>query len=227
MNFYALYTLRERSRKRIIVSKPTCFDRRKDEAYPKTLNGANVSALPTGKVSLPYKQFLGYEKGEDGLTKIVGKEAVIVRQLYSLFLEGKTPYGIAKHLTQSGISTPSGKGKWQSTTVESILTNEKYKGDALLQKNFTVDFLSKKMKANEGEIPQYYVENSHPVIISPEVFDLVHHEMRKRKESAGISTAWVAFLAKSYAASAAAPTVARYGTPRASTAAPYGSATIN
>ena len=136
-----------------------------------------------GKVSLPYKQFLGYEKGEDGLPKIVEKEAAVVRQIYSLFLEGKTPHGIAKHLTQSGIPTPAGKTKWLPGTVESILTNEKYKGDALLQKNFTVDFLTKKMKPNEGEIPQYYVENSHPAIISPEIFGLVQHEMKKRKDS--------------------------------------------
>ncbi|MEA4971517.1 MAG: recombinase family protein [Candidatus Pelethousia sp.] len=136
-----------------------------------------------GKVSLPYKQFLGYEKGKDGLPKIVEKEAAIVRMIYSLFLEGKTPSAIAKHLTEQSIPTPSGKQNWPTSTVLSILRNEKYKGDALLQKNFTVDFLTKKMKANEGEVPQYYVENSHPAIISPEVFDLVQHEMKKRKEA--------------------------------------------
>lgn len=136
-----------------------------------------------GKVSMPYKQFLGYEKGEDDIPKIVEREAAIVRQIYSLFLEGKTPHGIAKHLTQSGIPTPARKAKWLPGTVESILTNEKYKGDALLQKSFTVDFLTKKMKPNEGEIPQYYVENSHPAIISSEIFDLVQYEMKKRKES--------------------------------------------
>lgn len=132
---------------------------------------------------MPYKQFLGYEKGEDDIPKIVEREAAIVRQIYSLFLEGKTPHGIAKHLTQSGIPTPARKAKWLPGTVESILTNEKYKGDALLQKSFTVDFLTKKMKPNEGEIPQYYVENSHPAIISSEIFDLVQYEMKKRKES--------------------------------------------
>jgi DNA invertase Pin-like site-specific DNA recombinase len=136
-----------------------------------------------GKVSLPYKQFLGYEKGEDGLPKIVEKEAAVVRMIYSLFLEGNTPYGISRILTQKGIPSPAGKQKWQPGTVESILTNEKYKGDALLQKNFTVDFLTKKMKTNEGEVPQYYVENSHSAIISSEVFELVQHEMKKRKEA--------------------------------------------
>ena len=76
-----------------------------------------------GKVSLPYGQFLGYEKGKDGLPSIVESEAVTVRLIYQLFLEGKTPSGIAKHLTQSVVPTPSGKLKWQVSTVESILTN--------------------------------------------------------------------------------------------------------
>lgn len=134
-----------------------------------------------GKVNLPYGHFLGYEKGEDGLPKIVEKEAEVVRLIYRLFLEGKTPSGIAKCLTGEGIPTPSGKQRWQYSTVKSILTNEKYKGDALLQKVFTVDFLTKKRKINEGEVPQYYVENSHPAIISRETFDLVQEEFRKRK----------------------------------------------
>ncbi len=108
-----------------------------------------------------------------------------MRLIYRLFLEGNTPSGIAKHLTTKGIPTPSGKQKWQPSTVESILRNEKYKGDAILQKTFTVDFLTKKIKANEGEVPQYYVENSHPAIISPDVFDMVQHEMKRRKESGG------------------------------------------
>jgi len=134
-----------------------------------------------GKVSLPYKRFLGYEKGEDGLPKIVESEAKSVRLIYRLFLEGKTPSGIASRLTNKAIPTPSGKQKWQPSTVQSILTNEKSKGDAILQKKFTVDFLTKKMKVNEGEIPQYYVENSHPAIIPPETFELVQEEFRRRK----------------------------------------------
>jgi site-specific DNA recombinase len=149
-----------------------------------------------GKVSLPYKQFLGYEKGEDGLPKIVESQAKTVRLLYKLFLEGKTPSGIAKYFTECGIPTPSGKAKWPSSTVESILTNEKYKGDAILQKMFTVDFLSKKMKVNEGEVPQYYVENSHPGIVSPEVFDLAQNEMNRRKAATGHQNGNTCFSSK-------------------------------
>ena len=133
-----------------------------------------------GKVSLPYKHFLGYEKGEDGVPKIIESEAKIVRLIYRLFLEGKTISAISKHLTNESIPTPSGKKKWTTSTIRSILTNEKYKGDALLQKCYTIDFLTKKRKKNEGEVPQYYVKNSHEAIISPEVYDLVQEELKKR-----------------------------------------------
>ena len=134
-----------------------------------------------GKVSMPYKHFLGYRKGPDGLPEIVPEEAETVRHIYDLFMSGMTTFAVAKRLTAEGIPTPAGKAKWQATTVESILTNEKYKGDARLQKRFTVDFLQKKMKVNEGEVPQYYVENSHPAIVSPEYFDQVQEELARRK----------------------------------------------
>ncbi len=136
-----------------------------------------------GKVSMPYGRFLGYEQGEDGTPQVNEEEAAIVRLIYSLFLDGSTPYTIAKYLTADGIPSPAGKDCWFPGTVKSILTNEKYKGDALLQKSYTVDFLSKKRKPNEGEIPQYYVENSHPGIISAEVFDMVQAEIQRRKAS--------------------------------------------
>ena len=135
-----------------------------------------------GKVSLPYKRFLGYKRGADGLPEIDEKEAEIIRLIYRLFLYGKSPSAIAAYLTGEGIPTPGGKTIWRAKVVESILTNEKYKGDAPLQKKFTVDFLTKKQKVNEGEVPQYYVANSHPAIIDPEIFDLVQYELKKRKE---------------------------------------------
>ena len=134
-----------------------------------------------GKINLPYGQFLGYRKGEDGLPEIVPEEAEIVRKIYRLFMQGKSVNYIATILTGEGTPTPGGRTKWQRATVESILTNEKYKGAALLQKSFTVDFLSKKTKMNEGEVPQYYVEESHPYIIEPNEWAEVQVEMSKRK----------------------------------------------
>jgi site-specific DNA recombinase len=135
-----------------------------------------------GRVYLPYKRFLGYEKGPDGLPQIVPEQAKLVERIYRMFLEGLMPSTIAKQLTTEGIPTPSGRQRWQPSTVESILTNEKYKGDAILQKTFCADFLTKKMKPNKGELPQYYVESSHPAIIPPETFDVVQNELKRRKE---------------------------------------------
>lgn len=135
-----------------------------------------------GKVNMPYKRFLGYEKGEDGTPQIVESEAETVRMIYRLFMEGKTASAIAKHLVESAIPSPGGKKNWQVGTVDSILRNEKYKGDALLQKRFTVDFLTKTIKDNEGEVPQYYVQNSHSAIIVPDEFDAVQLEIERRKQ---------------------------------------------
>lgn len=138
-----------------------------------------------GKVMLPYKRFLGYERGEDGLPKVVPEEAKLVRRIYSLFMEGKTPGAIAKILTNDGVPTPSGKQVWRQNTIISILSNEKYKGAAILQKCFTVDFLTKKQKRNEGEVPQYYVEHSHEAIIDPAEWQAVQDEIVRRKNMEG------------------------------------------
>ena len=134
-----------------------------------------------GKLLLPYKRFMGYEKGPDGQPRIVNEEARIVREIYDLFLSGKTPKTIAKILMERGVPSPGGKLKWYDNTIYSILQNEKYTGAALLQKKFTVDFLTKKQKINEGEVPQYYVKNSHPAIIDPQIWELTQMELSRRR----------------------------------------------
>ena len=135
-----------------------------------------------GKVSMPYKRFLGYRKGPDGQPEIDPEEADIVRRIYRWFMEGQTYCAIASRLMKTGILSPGGKQKWQPNTVKSILTNEKYMGAALLQKTFTVDFLQKKIKPNEGEIPQYYVAESHPPIIDPQEWQKVQAEIFRRSQ---------------------------------------------
>lgn len=134
-----------------------------------------------GKVTMPYKQFLGYKKGSDGRPEIVESEAKVVRDIYHQYLNGTTVREIAKTLTAKGILTPGGKEIWSVSTIMSILQNEKYKGEALLQKSFCEDFLTKKMVKNEGQVPQYYVENSHPAIIPIEVFEMVQMEVAKNR----------------------------------------------
>ena len=116
----------------------------------------------------------------DGNLVIDEEQAVIVKRIYREYLSGSTAVAIAKGLTNDGIETPGHKQKWHASTVRSILTNEKYKGEALLQKYYTPDFLTKKQKVNNGEIQQYYVENNHPAIIEPEIFEMVRIEKDRR-----------------------------------------------
>lgn len=144
--------------------------------------GKRVS-FQSGKVSFAYKSFLGYKKHNDKLV-IDEDEAVIVRLIYQMFLvEGKTPSGIASHLTSLNIKTPMGKStKWTKNTVNSILTNEKYKGDALLQKKYTINYLNHTLVKNTGQIPQYYVENNHPAIIDRDMWEQVQIELARRDE---------------------------------------------
>ncbi len=149
-----------------------------------------------GRVLIPYGNFLGYKKGEDGLPKVVPEEAKTIRLIYKLFLDGKTSCGIGKILKELGILSPIGKKDWSDTTIMSILTNEKYKGEAILQKSFVVDYLTKKTKRNEGEVPMYHVKNSHEAIIDPEVFDLVQAEIEKRKKLKGSQSGHGVFSSK-------------------------------
>lgn len=134
-----------------------------------------------GKVTVPFNRFLGYDKGEDGNLVVNREQAKIVERIYAMFLQGMTPHSIAAALTRDGIPSPGHRPKWSAQSVRSILSNEKYKGDALLQKSFTVDFLSKKKKKNEGELPSFYVTGNHEGIVSPEVFDMVQTELARRK----------------------------------------------
>ena len=137
--------------------------------------------MADGKVSFAYSRFMGLDKDkETGKIVVNPEQAEVVKLIFRLFLEGLTPHAIAVELTNRGIKTPGGKDVWNQQTVRRMLSNEKYKGDALLQKEFTVDFLQKKLKKNEGEVPQYYVEGNHEAIISPAVFDMVQAELARR-----------------------------------------------
>lgn len=133
-----------------------------------------------GKFSLAYSRFLGYDKGADGSLVINEEEAAVIREIYRLYLLGYSLNAIAKRLTSEKIATPGGNRVWNQSTVRNILTNEKYKGDALLQKTYTVDFLTKKKKRNSGEVPQYYIENNHEPIIDPKTFELAQAERLRR-----------------------------------------------
>lgn len=141
-------------------------------------------SMQEGHVSWAYANFLGYEKTEQGI-KMIEEEAKIVREIYRLFLvKGMTCAGIANQLNANNIPTPSGRENctWKIANVKSILTNEKYKGDAKMQKTFTVDFLEHVQKKNEGEVASYYVQGSHQAIIDKDEWEMVQAELVRRKE---------------------------------------------
>jgi site-specific DNA recombinase len=138
--------------------------------------------MADGKYSLPYGQFLGYKKGADGKPEIVDEEAIIVKRIYRMYLEGRTPSNIASILTEENIPSPGGSPQWLNKTIISILSNEKYYGAALLQKTFTEDFLTRKCRKNTGELPQYYIENDHKPIINKAVFDEVQLRMANKNK---------------------------------------------
>jgi regulator of replication initiation timing len=133
-----------------------------------------------GKVQVNHNRFMGYTKDEEGNLIIVPEEAEIIKRIYREYLEGKSLAGIGRDLEKDGILTAAGKPRWRPETIKKILMNEKYIGDALLQKTFTVDFLTKKRVKNEGHVPQYYVENSHEAIIPKELFLQAQEELHRR-----------------------------------------------
>ena len=164
----------------LLITIMSSLAQEESRSISENCTGGQRKRFSDGKVSVAYRRFLGYDKGPDGRMVINPQEAETVRKIYRLFLEGMTPYGISRRLEADGDLSPSHMPKWNATTVKRILSNEKYKGDALLQKTYTVDYLTKKTKVNEGEIPQYYVEGDHEAIIDPAVFDRVQLELEKR-----------------------------------------------
>ena len=128
-----------------------------------------------------WRRMLGYTVDNAGNPIIDEEQAEIVREIFRLYLTGLSERAIASTLIKMGIKTSTGKLSWSQKNIRIILENEKYKGDSRLQKTYTTSYLTKKYKKNNGALPQYYVENSHPAIISPEIFDLAQSERERRK----------------------------------------------
>ena len=139
-----------------------------------------------GKVFVNHNHFLGYTKNDQGNLVIEPEEAKVIKRIFYSYLNGMTMKQIADSLKADGILTDGKTKIWRSSSVPKILKNEKYMGDALLQKTYTVDFLNKKRVKNEGIMPQYYVENDHPAIIPQSVFMQVQQIIKQRRN--GITT---------------------------------------
>ena len=134
-----------------------------------------------GQVQVNHNHFLGYTKDEEGNLVIDPEQAEVVKRIYREYLEGYSMDKIAKGLEADGILTGAGKTKWWTSTINKILRNEKYIGDALLQKTYTTDFLNKTRVKNNGIVPQYYVEGNHEAIIPKDIFLRVQEELVRRR----------------------------------------------
>ena len=133
-----------------------------------------------GNVQFRYKNTLGYRKGEDGNPEIVPEEAETIQYIYHRFLAGDSYGTIKSALESKGVLSPGGNNTWSYSTIRSILTNERYKGDIIVNKTFVVDCISKQIKKNNGERTKYYIENNHPAIIDDNTFGKVQEEIARR-----------------------------------------------
>ena len=156
------------------------FAQAESESLSKNVTWGKQKSMEAGHVAFQYRALLGYQKGADGKPEIVESEAQIVRRIFRSYLDGSSLADIKRMLDSEGLPTARGVKTWSHQVIRNILTNEKYIGDALLQKTYITDCISKKVKKNRGERPMYYIENNHPAIIPRDVFQRVQEEMARR-----------------------------------------------
>lgn len=134
-----------------------------------------------------YKHLLGYKRGDNGEPEIVPEEAETVRLIFKLFLDGYSMKEIAITLKSLGKLNKYGDVEWRFNTISRILQNEKYVGDALLQKPFTVDCITHKIVKNHGERPMYLVTDHHDPIVDRDTYNRVQQELARRSSKRKIS----------------------------------------
>lgn len=134
-----------------------------------------------GEILLNANRFLGYDKDENGNLIINEAQAVIVKRVFQEFMDGVNPDVISKRLNDENVPGCTGEPKWSCGTIWGMLSNEKYNGDTILQKTYTVDYLTKRTKKNTGQVAQYYIENDHQPIIDKDFWNAVQLEIKRRK----------------------------------------------
>lgn len=163
------------------------FAQSESESISKNITWTHRKNFEDGKPIFMYSRMLGYRKGEDGNPEIVPEEAAIVQRVFDMYLSGKSTDEISEILQAEKIVIPGKKLTFSKSMIIRMLKNEKYCGDAILQKTVTIDPISKKRKANEGEAPMWLVENSHPAIVTREIFNKAQEESARRKAKAPVS----------------------------------------
>ncbi|MDL2273913.1 recombinase family protein [Oscillospiraceae bacterium OttesenSCG-928-G22] len=171
----------------MIFTMLSAFAQAESESISENVRWGKRHKMKQGSVPFQYKRILGYEKGPDGKPMIVPEQAATVNRIFASYLMGYSIPQIKAELEAEGVPAASGKPVWSLGSLHYMLQNEKYIGDALLQKTYVVDCISKQVKKNQGEIPQYYIENNHPAIIPRDIFHRVQAETARRSSKRRVS----------------------------------------
>ena len=168
-----------------LITLHGAFAQAESESTSSRVRWGKRQSMKEGRVTMQYQKLLGYERGPDGNPQIVPEQAEIVRFIYQRYLAGDPLRSIKEQLEAQGCLTAAGKSKWVISNIKSILTNEKYCGDALLQKTFIKDCISKKVIPNTGQLDKVLIQDHHEAIVSHELFDAVQLELARRKAREG------------------------------------------
>ena len=160
------------------------FAQSESESISKNVSWGKRQAMKEGKVTIQYKHLLGYIRGADGKPEIVPDQAEIIRFIFKRYLAGDTLRAIKAQLEAEQVPYITGEVAWNLSTLQSILQNEKYCGDVIMQKTFRKDCISKETVVNTGQLPKYWTQNHHEAIVSREIFDAVQEETARRKAMA-------------------------------------------
>lgn len=166
----------------LLLTLFSCFAQEESRSISENTAWGIRSRFQQGIPHLNAKNLLGYDKDEEGRLVIDDEQAAVVRRIFRMFLEGYSLGGIARRLNEEGVCGVRGASRWCGTTISRILKNEKYRGSLLMQKTYTVNYLTKQQARNTGQLPQYYIEANHPPIIDPPQWDAAQEEMARRRE---------------------------------------------
>ena len=163
----------------LILAFHSAFSQSESESISGNVRWGLRKAYENGTIKIGPNLY-GFRKGQNETVEIDEEKAAVIRQIARWFLDGDSLHAIADKLAQHHIPSPKGKETWSTATLRSLLTNEKYKGDALLQKTYRPSLFSDRAVQNDGNLPKYYVEGVLPRILEPEVFDRIQEELAKR-----------------------------------------------
>ena len=180
----------------MMIALYSVFAQAESESISNNVRMGKRFGYKLGKAPMMYNNILGYRKGEDGEPEIIPEEAEIIITIFTKFLEGFSYRRIADLLVEKGYKTKKGNSEWNTSVIQRILQNEKYKGDVLTQKTYVVDLFEKKSARNTGELPMYLIKNHHVPIIEPEVFDMVQVEIARRNSLKAVSDKAISYRSK-------------------------------